>query len=75
MPTYDYHCKACGHHTEVMQKISDEPLKDCPSCKEKALQRGPGGGIGLHFKGSGFYITDYNKSTAPKEEKVKASAT
>ena len=63
MPTYDYHCHSCGHHCEVLQKISEEPLKDCPECQESTLQRGPGGGLGLIFKGSGFYITDYNKSS------------
>ena len=61
MPTYDYCCKACGKHTEAFQKISEPALVQCPHCKQEALQRGPGGGAGLAFKGSGFYITDYAK--------------
>lgn len=59
MPTYEYHCADCGHSLEAFQKITAEPLKDCPACHSQALRRGPGGGIGLAFKGSGFYITDY----------------
>lgn len=59
MPTYDYTCVKCGHHKEVRQNITDEPLKMCDKCHEETLRRGPGGGIGLSFKGSGFYITDY----------------
>ena len=42
-----------------MQKISDDHLKVCPSCNKPALKRGFGGGVGLNFQGSGFYITDY----------------
>jgi putative FmdB family regulatory protein len=60
MPTYAYKCKACGHQLEALQKITDEPLKECPQCHQQTLQRGPGGGIGLSFTGSGFYSTDYN---------------
>jgi putative FmdB family regulatory protein len=67
MPTYEYRCEACGKHTETMQKISDKPLTQCPHCGKDALKRGPGGGIGVTFKGTGFYQTDY-KSTPSKEE-------
>ncbi|NGX41872.1 MAG: hypothetical protein K940chlam7_00146 [Chlamydiae bacterium] len=59
MPTYEYHCEECEHVMDAFQKISDDPLKECPECGKSALRRGPGGGIGLSFKGSGFYITDY----------------
>lgn len=59
MPTYDYRCTACGHKTEVRQKITDASLTTCDQCGKETFQRGPGGGIGLSFKGSGFYITDY----------------
>lgn len=65
MPTYAYHCEECGHEMDAFQKITDSPLTDCPQCNKDSLRRGPGGGIGLSFKGSGFYITDYaNKSEA-----------
>ena len=59
MPTYDYVCRKCGHHLEQFQSIKDEPLKRCPACRKLGLQRQIGGGAGLLFKGSGFYITDY----------------
>lgn len=69
MPNYDYTCKACNQKTEVFQKISDAPLKTCPHCNKDALVRGPGGGIGLQFQGTGFYITDYPASTPSKDSK------
>jgi predicted nucleic acid-binding Zn ribbon protein len=47
--------------------MRDEPLKKCPKCKKAALKRLVGGGAGLIFKGTGFYITDYkNKSGKPE---------
>lgn len=64
MPTYEYHCKSCNHQLEVTQKITAEPLRECPECSKLALQRGPGGGLGLHFQGSGFYINDYGPGKA-----------
>lgn len=68
MPTYDYHCSSCQHTFEESQSIKAEPLKICPACGQPTLRRGPGGGIGLQFKGSGFYITDYKKKEGSKEE-------
>jgi len=62
MPTYDYHCLNCQKNLEVSQKITEDPLKTCPFCQSESLQRGPGGGIGLQFKGSGFYCTDYGSN-------------
>ncbi|MCC5831928.1 MAG: zinc ribbon domain-containing protein [Chlamydiales bacterium] len=60
MPTYDYTCEKCGHALEASQKISDEPLKHCPSCKNDTLKRGIGGGSAIfRFVGEGFYINDY----------------
>lgn len=61
MPTYDYRCQKCGHQFEAFQKMSDEPLKECPECKGD-VKRLLGGGAGFLFKGSGFYITDYRSS-------------
>jgi putative FmdB family regulatory protein len=63
MPTYEYACQKCGHEFEQFQSMRDEPLKKCPQCKKAGLKRLVGGGAGLIFKGTGFYITDYkNKS-------------
>lgn len=69
MPTYEYACQKCGHEFEQFQSMRDEPLKKCPKCGKPALKRLVGGGAGLIFKGTGFYITDYkNKSSGKKEE-------
>jgi putative FmdB family regulatory protein len=65
MPTYEYACSKCGYHFDQFQPMRDEPLKKCPKCHRAALKRLIGGGAGLIFKGSGFYITDYkNKGMA-----------
>ena len=68
MPTYEYACQKCGHQFEQFQSIKDEPLATCPKCKKRALKRLVGGGAGLIFKGSGFYITDYRKKGHGKAE-------
>ncbi len=62
MPTYDYECTKCGHTFEAFQRITDKPLSRCPECKG-ALRRVIAGGMGVIFKGSGFYTTDYKKSS------------
>lgn len=62
MPTYDYQCKECSHEFEAFQSMSDDPLKDCPECG-KEVKRIIGGGSGIIFKGSGFYVTDSKKSS------------
>lgn len=72
MPTYEYHCISCEHTCDTFQKITDDPIIQCPNCKKEALRRGPGGGIGLLFKGKGFYITDYKKN--PPKEKIKSES-
>lgn len=67
MPTYEYKCTSCNHKFEVFQSIKADPVEKCPSCSGKVI-RLPGGGTGLIFKGSGFYITDYKKrSTSPSD--------
>ncbi len=58
MPTYDYECSGCGQAFEVFQRMSDEPLSNCPDCGAPA-QRRISGGAGFIFKGEGFYITDH----------------
>jgi putative FmdB family regulatory protein len=63
MPTYEYACPKCGHEFEQFQSMRDEPLKKCPKCKKTGVKRLVGGGAGLIFKGSGFYITDYKKKS------------
>lgn len=58
MPTYDYKCPKCGWNKTFLLGINYEPEIKCPEC-ETILVRGFGGGSGIHFKGSGFYETDY----------------
>lgn len=74
MPTYDYECTNCGHTFEAFQSMTEEPLKECPKCKG-VLKRLIGGGSGLIFKGSGFYITDYKKSGASPSSSGKSDKT
>ena len=63
MPTYEYECTKCGHTFEAFQSIMDKPLSRCPECKS-ALRRVINGGLGVIFKGSGFYSTDNKKGSS-----------
>lgn len=58
MPIYEYECQKCHHRVELIQKLSDAPLAECPKCKGavKKVIAPPA----LQFKGSGWYITDYS---------------
>ncbi|MCL5973935.1 MAG: FmdB family zinc ribbon protein [Ferrimicrobium sp.] len=56
MPTYEYACKQCGKHVEVVQSFYDDPLTTCDGCGGEL--RKVFGNIGIVFKGSGFYKTD-----------------
>jgi putative FmdB family regulatory protein len=58
MPIYEYRCTN-GHRFEVLQKIADEPLTECEECGAPATRvLHP---VAIHFKGSGFYSTDYGR--------------
>ncbi|MCM8780493.1 MAG: hypothetical protein NC908_01020 [Candidatus Omnitrophica bacterium] len=72
MPTYEYECTQCGHRFEIFQFILDKPLDECPQCKSK-LRRLVGSGSGIIFKGSGFYATDYRKTTPKDTSKTSGS--
>jgi putative FmdB family regulatory protein len=73
MPTYDYECAKCGHTFDAFQNMSDDPLKKCPECGKNSLKRLIGGGLGVIFKGSGFYVTDSRSSGSSKKEPAAAS--
>lgn len=73
MPTYVYQCTACGHEYERFESITAKPNKTCPKCHKKKGERQISGGAGVIFKGSGFYTTDYRKSSY-KESAKKDSA-
>ncbi len=64
MPTYDYACTACNHEFEAFHSMKDPPIAVCPKCRKRKVKRRVGGGAGLIFKGSGFYITDYKNQPA-----------
>jgi putative FmdB family regulatory protein len=63
MPIYEYSCKRCGDF-EITQRISDDPLKKCPTCGAKVTKLISTSAF--HLKGSGWYMTDYGKSGATK---------
>lgn len=79
MPTYSYRCDTCGNQFDQVQRFSEDPLTDCPTCEgtvRRVIQP-----VGVVFKGSGWYINDSRKSSDPdkpksdKKEKAKPSDT
>jgi putative FmdB family regulatory protein len=58
MPLYEYRCGKCGRKMEVIQNLSEKPLKICPHCGERALKKLMSAPA-IQFKGSGWYVTDY----------------
>ena len=58
MPIYEYQCQACGHRLESLQKISEDPLNDCPACGKPELNRLVSA-AGFRLKGGGWYETDF----------------
>jgi putative FmdB family regulatory protein len=62
MPTYEYACQRCGI-VEVFQSIKADALTKCPQCKTGKVSRLISGGAGVVFTGSGFWETDYNRSS------------
>jgi putative FmdB family regulatory protein len=63
MPTYDYECMECKHRFEMFQSMKDDPIKKCIKCGGK-VKKIIGAGAGIIFKGSGFYVNDYKKSSS-----------
>ena len=82
MPFYEYECPHCGYDEEVLQKISDKPLKKCPSCGKNGLRKLMSAPV-FRLKGSGWYETDFksdkenkrNLAGAEKEEAKAATTT
>jgi putative FmdB family regulatory protein len=71
MPIYAYKCDACGHAKDVLQKMSDPQLTDCPSCGQ-AMFKKQLTAAGFQLKGTGWYVTDFRegggKNSAPAVE-------
>ena len=58
MPIYEYECHVCGHRLEKLQKISDQPLTDCPACEQSSLKKLVSA-VAFRLSGSGWYETDF----------------
>ena len=69
MPIYAYKCDSCGHTKDVLQKMSDAPLVDCPACGAPAFKKQLTA-AGFQLKGSGWYVTDF-RGGAPTGEPAK----
>ena len=75
MPAYDYKCNSCGHRFEERQSFYADPVASCPECESEASRQFVA--VPIVFKGSGFYVNDYGKSssyTSTKSETNGASA-
>ena len=72
MPTYEYACKACGEHLEVVQSFKDDPLTECPNCGGEL--RKVFSPVGIAFKGSGFYKTDSRPASKSSESSSSSSS-
>jgi len=68
MPFYEYECGACGHRLETLQKISDDPLIQCPECNEERLKKLISAAA-FRLKGTGWYETDFKNSENKKSGK------
>ena len=73
MPIYEYRCLKCGHQFEKLQSISDHAVKKCEKCGARVTRLFHP--VAIHFKGSGFYTTDYGKKSGSgkSEEKSRES--
>ncbi len=65
MPTYEYACRDCGEHLEVVQSFTDDPLTVCPDCDGEL--RKVYSAAGIVFKGSGWHIKDYGTSRSASQ--------
>ncbi len=62
MPIYEYKCESCGHEMEALQKMSDDPLVDCPQCNASTLKKLISA-AGFRLSGSGWYETDFKSGS------------
>src|SRR3954468_10575027 len=72
MPTYEYACKNCGEHVEVVQSFKDEPLTECPACGGPL--RKVFAPVGIVLKGSGFYKNDSRAAGGSKGRKKESES-
>ena len=72
MPIYEYKCTKCAHEFQSMQKFSDEPVSQCPTCGapvKKLISKSS-----FHLKGSGWYLTDYAKKGSPSKSESESTS-
>ena len=74
MPIYAYRCESCGHAKDVLQKMSDAPLTDCPACAAPTFKKQLTA-AGFQLKGSGWYATDFKGAGAAPAAAVAGAAT
>jgi putative FmdB family regulatory protein len=74
MPIYEYRCGECGQDHEVLQKVSEPPLTECPACGKPALKKQLSA-AGFQLKGSGWYATDFKGSAKKPAEKTAEAKT
>ncbi|MGH3442885.1 MAG: FmdB family zinc ribbon protein [Nitriliruptorales bacterium] len=72
MPTYEYACRDCGEHLEVVQSFKDDALEVCPSCDGRL--RKVFSAAGIVFKGSGWHVKDYARSTPGQKSDSSSSS-
>ena len=68
MPIYSYKCNACGHQSDVLQKMSDAPLTICPACGKDSYSKQLTA-AGFVLKGGGWYVTDFKDQKGKGQEK------
>ena len=68
MPIYSYKCNACGHQSDVLQKISDAPLTKCPACGKDSYSKQLTA-AGFVLKGGGWYVTDFKDQKGKGQDK------
>ncbi len=73
MPIYAYKCESCGHAKDVLQKMSDAPLADCPACGKPTFSKQLTA-AGFQLKGSGWYATDFKGSAGGATATAAAAA-
>ena len=73
MPFYEYRCGSCNHEFEAMQKMSDAPLSDCPSCGQAELVKLVSA-AGFRLKGGGWYETDFKGGSKKKPAEADSSS-
>jgi putative FmdB family regulatory protein len=74
MPTYEYACGACGHQWEAVQRITENPLEECPACAQHAAHRLISRGTNFILKGGGWYSDLYASPKEAPKEKVESAA-